>query len=104
VSLTDLRMQAQVACWPTPQASDDKSPSKGWDAASERHAAKGQHKQMGLRDLAPRLGATPPGSSATTEKPGALDPAFVCWLMGFPPEWDACAPTAMPSSRKSRPK
>jgi len=26
------------------------------------------------------------------------------WLMGYPPEWDACAVTAMPSSRKSRQK
>lgn len=50
------------------------------------------------------LGVLPLGSSATTEKPGALNPAFVCWLMGFPPEWDACAPTEMPSSRKSRRK
>ena len=50
------------------------------------------------------IGAMWHGSSATTEKPGALNPQFVCWLMGFPPEWDACAPTAMPSSRKSRQK
>lgn len=54
--------------------------------------------------LAAAHGATPNGSSATMEKPGALNPAFVCWLMGFPPEWDACAPSAMPSSRKSRRK
>lgn len=44
------------------------------------------------------------GPSEQTEKPGALNPEFVCWLMGFPPEWDACAPMATPSSRKSRRK
>lgn len=50
------------------------------------------------------LGLAPTGSSATTEKPGGLNPAFVCWLMGFPAAWDVCAPTATPSSRKSRRK
>ncbi len=35
---------------------------------------------------------------------GSLHPEFGGWELGFPPEWDACAPTAMPSSRKSRPK
>jgi len=50
------------------------------------------------------LGLTASGSPGQTERPGALNPAFVSWLMGFPPEWDACAPTATQSSRPSRRK
>ena len=49
-------------------------------------------------------GQTPSGSPDQTAKPGALNPAFPCWLMGYPTEWDACAPTVMPSSRRSRQK
>ena len=33
------------------------------------------------------------------EKCVALNPAFVSWLMGFPPEWISCAPSATPSIR-----
>lgn len=32
---------------------------------------------------------------------GPLNPDLPCWLMGFPPAWNDCAATAMPSSRKS---
>jgi hypothetical protein len=42
------------------------------------------------------------GDGAPTEKKGALNPEFVCWLMGFPTEWDACGVTVTRSSRKSR--
>lgn len=46
------------------------------------------------------LGLAPTGLSATTEKPGALDPTFVAWLMGFPLAWLECAPAPTPKRRK----
>jgi len=42
------------------------------------------------------------GPSEQTEKRGALNPEFVCWLMGFPAVWVSCGVSAMQSIRAPR--
>ena len=99
-----LSGQAIAAMWPTPVANDDNKSPAAHMAMKARMKGGPRNCITSLQVMAKADGAALAGSSDTTEKPGALNPAFVCWLMGFPPEWDACAPTAMPSSRKSRRK
>lgn len=94
--LVSIRAHAMAAMWPTATATDA---SRGMLPPRPQDTGVPLNQAVALA-----TGVNADGSTATTERPGALNPAFVCWLMGFLPEWDACAPTAMPSSRKSRPK
>jgi hypothetical protein len=90
-----------LAGWPSPQARDHKG---AMDPGNEL-----THNARPLNEMA-RL-ATPArytasgemltGSSAGMESGGQLSPAHSRWLMGLPPAWDACAPTATRLSRRS---
>lgn len=83
--------------WPTPTATDHKGPNP-----LERNPTDDDLPTRVAR-MAP-TGPAPSGSSVRTEKRGALNPAFVCWLMGYPDEWGSCGGTAMQSSRSRRRK
>jgi hypothetical protein len=87
-----LNQVAQAAGWPTPTAQD------------EVRGVKPPRPQDTGVPLGQRVGQVLTGTNASTEKAAAyrLNPHFSRWLMGFPAEWANCAPTATPSSRKSR--
>lgn len=88
---------AKFAGWVTPQAHDVSGRSQNQKA---KHGTK-----HGCAELANQVpGVVPPGSPASTEKPGALNPLFSLWLMLGNGElaraWASCAAQATPSSRK----
>lgn len=99
----NIQTAAQLAGWPTPTVTD----------AARGVAYDPMAKNMTLNMAAARTISDGParltvngemltGCSAGMESGGQLNPAHVRWMMGYPPEWDACAVTAMPSSRKPR--
>lgn len=92
-TLTDA---ATLAGWATPQARDEKGANLPGNDLT--HNARPLNEQARLADFGLALN----GSSAETEKRGQLNPAHSRWLMGYPAEWDDCAPTETRSSRKSR--
>ncbi len=119
----NLNVIREHALWATLRASDGEKggpnqtfggggqplPSQAYRATPTTNDAKnnaapsqwGRNSQA-LNVQAANSGPTPNGSPGQTESRGQLNPAFVCWAMGYPPAWDACGATVTLSSRKSR--
>lgn len=88
----NLREQVVPAMYPTPSSRDWKD-TIGMTA--QRKDGKSRIDQL------PRvIGMMHNGSSAQTEKPGQLNPAFPCWLMGFSTASLYSMQSAMQSYRK----
>jgi len=101
---TTLTDAGRLAGWPTPQVMDTLNVIRDPLRGDKRGGCSNLREWVTLVGPA-RLTASGEmltGSSAGMESGGQLNPAHSRWLMGLPPAWDACAPTAMPSSRKSR--
>ena len=80
--------------WPTPTVADVEGGRK------TRSGARGD--EMLLNGLL--SGVAPNGSNALTEKRGAPNPEFACWLMGWPDALTSGAWRAIASCRRSRHK
>jgi hypothetical protein len=98
------RKTVALAAWPTPAQTDHKGGYEGGRIRNGKLSTDRLDVTAQLTGPA-RLtanGEMLTGCSAEMESGGQLNPAHSRWLMGYPPEWDACGVTAMPSSRKPR--
>lgn len=105
-----LGREVWKAGWPSPCAQN--GTVNGYKDPEKVIARKEAGRQQNLQDVVilanqqiriTGSGRMLTGSDAGMESSGQLSPAHSRWLMGFPPEWDACAVTAMQSYRKSLP-
>jgi hypothetical protein len=108
------RRTVALASWPTPCATEPTThPDKVWQRKQRLTETTGVYRgndcglgsKVHLATGPARLTASGhllTGSTAQMESGGQLNPAHSRWLMGLPPEWDACGVTAMQSLPRSR--
>lgn len=109
-SLSLAKVSESMVAWPSPCAQNGTvNGYTDWEKVIKRKEAGRQQNLQDVVILANQpirikaSGQMLTGSDAGMESSGQLNPAHSRWLMGFPPEWDDCAATAMQSFRKSLP-
>jgi len=102
-SVTQLAHQARLVGWASPASRDWKdTPGMKTQAVNPDGSIRNRLDQLPRQARLAVSGPTSNGSPVVTGSGGQLNPAFSRWLMGLPPAWDDCAPTATPSSRRKR--
>ena len=88
----NLREQAIPAMWPTASARDHKDTG---DMSNSMVRKDGKERND-------TIGRMAFGLTTQMENKGSLNPQFVCWLMGYPTEWESCAGMVTRLFRKLR--
>ena len=105
-AITSLQVTAKYveSGWVTPSARDWKdTPGMSTTGIDPDGSSRQRIDQLPRQAAQMDFGAIATGSHSAMGKSARLNPALSRWLMGIPPSWDDCAPTATPSTR-SKPK